>query len=150
MPADPHRVCNPEEVDNCVANASDSFVVNGEAENCKCPRQCHQRAYQYTISQAEFSEYFADFITTYNFNNSITLDFLRRNYVILEIFYSELTYEDIQTLASYDVLSLLCDIGGALGLILGSTVLTLFEILDFIFSIAGEEILKRNKRSSKK
>lgn len=140
------RVCNPEEIDLCVTNASDAFVLNGEADACPCQRQCHQRAYQYTISQAEFSEYFADFITTYTFNNTFGTDFLRRNYVILEIFYSELTYEDIQTLASYDILSLLCDIGGALGLILGSTVLTLFEILDFIFSIAGEELMKRKRK----
>lgn len=140
-------MCNPEEEDKCVLNASDAFVFNGEAEACNCPRQCHQRTYQYTISQAEFSEYFADFITTYTFKNYFSTDFLRQNFVILEIFYSELTYEDIQTLASYDILSLLCDIGGALGLILGSTVLTLFEIVDFILTVGWDMYWKRRMAS---
>jgi len=38
----------------------------------------------------------------------------------------------IETKEAYTVLSLLCDIGGALGLILGSTMLTFCEFTDFL------------------
>jgi hypothetical protein len=59
-------------------------------------------------------------------------DFIRSEFAMVEIFYSQLAYEEIDTVPAYSVLALACDIGGAMGLILGSTVLTLFEIADFI------------------
>jgi len=49
----------------------------------------------------------------------------------LQVYFSELTYTRIDTEAAYTWLALLCDIGGVLGLILGSTVLTLCEFTDF-------------------
>jgi len=43
------------------------------------------------------------------------------------VFFSELKYTYIESEAAYQVLALMCDIGGALGLILGSTLLTFCE-----------------------
>ena len=53
----------------------------------------------------------------------------------MQIFFSELKYTHIDAEEAYVALSLMCDIGGALGLILGSTVLTLCEFTDFLFVI---------------
>ena len=36
---------------------------------------------------------------------------------------------------AYTILALVCDVGGALGLILGSTLLTFIEIAEFIINI---------------
>ena len=47
-----------------------------------------------------------------------------------QVFFSDLTITHIETTAAYTSLALLCDIGGALGLILGSTLLTFCEIAD--------------------
>ena len=47
-----------------------------------------------------------------------------------KVFFSDLQYTHIETTAAYTSLALLCDIGGALGLILGSTLLTFCEIAD--------------------
>jgi len=55
---------------------------------------------------------------------------------ILQIFFSELKYKYIQAEEAYTMLSLMCDIGGALGLILGSTMLTFCEISDFLITLA--------------
>ena len=49
----------------------------------------------------------------------------------VQVFFSELTHTHIETEAAYTWLALLCDIGGALGLILGSTILTVCEFTDF-------------------
>ena len=49
----------------------------------------------------------------------------------MQVYFSELMYTSIVTEAAYTWLALLCDIGGVLGLILGSTVLTLCEFTDF-------------------
>jgi len=45
-------------------------------------------------------------------------------------------YTHVDTQVAYTVLSLLCDIGGSLGLILGSTMLTVAEFGDFLSIIA--------------
>ena len=51
------------------------------------------------------------------------------------IYFSELKYTYTQSSVAYDVLALMCDVGGALGLILGSTVLTFFELGDLILTL---------------
>lgn len=56
---------------------------------------------------------------------------LRRDMVEIQIYFDELIHEDIKTIKAYSLLALFCDIGGAMGLILGSTVLTVFELMDF-------------------
>ena len=53
-----------------------------------------------------------------------------------QIFFSEMKYSYIEAQEAYTSLSLLCDIGGALGLILGSTMLTFCEFTDFFISQA--------------
>lgn len=54
---------------------------------------------------------------------------LSREVAILELFFSQLTYVDIQTIPAYSAFRLFCDIGGALGLILGASVLSVCEVL---------------------
>ena len=63
--------------------------------------------------------------------------------VLDKVFYSELKYKYIETKAAYTVLALMCDIGGALGLILGSTLLTVCEVTDFLIILAATWIKVR-------
>ena len=50
----------------------------------------------------------------------------------VDIFYQELSYEEIEQNMAFEFLSLLSEIGGFLGLLLGASVLTVFELLDYI------------------
>jgi len=61
----------------------------------------------------------------------------------LKVFFSEMKYTTIKTEPAYTILALLCDIGGALGLILGSTMLTLCEFADFLFMLTATWIKVR-------
>ena len=65
---------------------------------------------------------------------------LSKELVYLDIFYSQLSYIDIQTTPAYDFLILVCDIGGALGLILGGTLLTIVEVSQFFVQLLNEII----------
>ena len=63
---------------------------------------------------------------------------LSKELAFVDIFYSELSYVDIQTTPAYDFLTLVCDIGGALGLILGGTLLTIVEFLQFFVQVFSD------------
>ena len=52
-----------------------------------------------------------------------------------QVFFSELKYTYVETEAAYTALALMCDIGGALGLILGSTLLTFCEFADLLTTL---------------
>jgi len=68
------------------------------------------------------------------FGQSATIDgdFVRNNFLQLDIFYGELKYVSVEQSVAYDASSLLSDIGGFLGLCIGGTVITVFEVIDAV------------------
>ena len=56
----------------------------------------------------------------------------RSNFLEVDIFYKELKYEEVTQRPSFEALSLLSEVGGFLGLLLGASVLTVCEVMDFI------------------
>ena len=63
----------------------------------------------------------------------------------LDIYYNQLSVEKVVQQPAFEFLSLLSEIGGFLGLLLGASVLTVCEIFDFILvnSIAAFESRKK-------
>ena len=65
-----------------------------------------------------------------------------------KIFFTDMTYEETKEEFTYDVVSLLCDIGGTLGLLLGASVLTVVQIVDsFSRQIKNAYTLNRHANS---
>ena len=56
----------------------------------------------------------------------------RDNFIQVDIFYQELSYEEIEENKAFEFLSLLSEIGGFLGLLLGASALTVCELLDYL------------------
>ena len=54
----------------------------------------------------------------------------------VDIFYSAINYQIVEQLPVFEFLSLLSEIGGFLGLLLGASVLTVCELLDYAFILA--------------
>ena len=50
----------------------------------------------------------------------------------MDIFYQEISYERIEQNKAFEFLSLLSEIGGFLGLLLGASVLTVCELVDYL------------------
>ena len=64
----------------------------------------------------------------------------------MDIFYQELSYEEIEENKAFEFLSLLSEIGGFLGLLLGASVLTVCELVDYItLVVINKYWKKRNK-----
>ena len=56
----------------------------------------------------------------------------RDNFLQVDIFFKELNYEKIEQLELFKLESLFGEIGGFLGLLLGASVLTVCELIDFV------------------
>ena len=50
----------------------------------------------------------------------------------VDIFYQEISYERIEQNIAFEFLSFLSEIGGFLGLLLGASVLTVCELIDYV------------------
>ena len=73
---------------------------------------------------------------------------LLRNYAVLQIFFSTLQYVDVVTSPAYSVVTLLSDIGGALGLMLGATILTLYECAEFFVDLVRQLMQIKLRRAN--
>ena len=67
----------------------------------------------------------------------------------VNIFYKELKYEKITQRPAFEVLSLLSEVGGFLGLLLGASVLTVCEIMDFIIIAIITKYKTNNKETDR-
>ncbi|ESP02499.1 hypothetical protein LOTGIDRAFT_171971 [Lottia gigantea] len=82
---------------------------------------------------------FMVYLKTYIDGDKIDSTFIRENFLQLDIFYREKSYEEITQQRAYDNFALFCDFGGSMGLFVGASVLTVFELLDLII----QQILQR-------
>ncbi|XP_064639985.1 uncharacterized protein LOC135495376 [Lineus longissimus] len=84
--------------------------------------------------------------------NAIDETFYEENFISLVIYFEAMNYELIEQQASYTVYALLSDIGGSMGLFVGGSVISLFELIDvFLYNqiYKGVEDSKRRiKRKS--
>ena len=64
----------------------------------------------------------------------------------MDIFYQELSYQEIEQNIAFEFLSFLSEIGGFLGLLLEASVLTVCELVDYIaLSMVAKCLKKSNK-----
>ena len=77
--------------------------------------------------------------------HSMSKDDLANDSLVLEIYFSSLGYIEITSQPSYRLTSMLSDIGGALGLLLGCTVLTVYELLEFAVRLAYHVAVTRRR-----
>nr|CAH0112524.1 unnamed protein product [Daphnia galeata] len=71
-----------------------------------------------------------------------------------KVYFTDMTYEETKEEFAYDIISLLCDIGGTLGLLLGASVLTMIQFVDALsrqivkWLTKAPGLVKRQKSSS--
>ena len=65
--------------------------------------------------------------------------------MLVNIFYQDLSFKVIEQNIAFEFLSLLSEIGGFLGLLLGASVLTVCEMVDFITLMIVSKMKKRQE-----
>eukprot|EP00794_Sanderia_malayensis_P005438 gene5438-6117_t len=131
-----HKVCTLQESMHCMWGHWAAFDNN---KMYTCPLPCVIDTYLPTLSFAHYpSNKFADKLANETNITGTTTEkrrYIRDNYLQVVIYYSELSYELMEQLPSYDLMVLLGDIGGQLGLFLGSSVLTYVEFFDCLIMV---------------
>ena len=157
-----YRTCDPQEQYECADSAyfdfAQNFVSGGFEKSCDCPRNCKTMNYDATLSSNTISNFAMTTIAETFFVNktcedetdqttcsyapdlNTTVANLYNDLVDIQIYFQTLTVEDVSEVPRYTILSLFCDMGGAMGLILGSTVLTIAELGEFLFFLIYDVI----------
>lgn len=129
----------------CVTKAELKYVTENAGKDCSCLPKCKSIEYTTVLSHSLAGHFFMDTLNKRLVHK--TRDFIGGHYCLLNVYFSSLTVTKITDKPAYSGIALLSNIGGAFGLILGSTVFGVLEILDFfIFGLMDYYVLKKTRR----
>ena len=119
--------------------------ANFGKENCVslCPLECENRRFDTKLVMVKMTggEYYENLIRE---NNALSRDFLvtkldkqkaLESFVSLNIFYDSLSYTQVTETPQMDLIGLMANIGGNLGLFLGVSVFSLCEMVEVLIEI---------------
>ncbi|XP_032080583.1 acid-sensing ion channel 5 isoform X2 [Thamnophis elegans] len=128
--------CDLEKFYSCVSPALYKIEFMGlctvGTHNSTCPVPCEETDYPITISYSTFaSEQGLKFLSA---KLKKKPEYARNNLVYIDIKYHNLNYKMTQQQKALSVSELLADIGGQLGLFCGASMITIIEIIEYLFT----------------
>ncbi|XP_006884553.1 PREDICTED: acid-sensing ion channel 5 [Elephantulus edwardii] len=128
--------CDLQKFYNCVSPVLDYIeakeLCTVGTHNSTCPVPCEETEYPATISYSTFPSQKSLAYFSKKLNQS--QEFIRENLVYIEINYNDLNYKITQQQKAVSVSELLADVGGQLGLFCGASLITIIEIIEYIFT----------------
>jgi hypothetical protein len=107
-----------------------------------CPLECNRTEYKASVTTSQLiGDIYVDYIKGNKnlsadfINRSIKSETIARSIVKMNIFYESLSYTLVTESPKMNGVSLLASIGGSLGLFLGVSTFSLFEVVEFIITI---------------
>ncbi|XP_039273625.1 acid-sensing ion channel 1-like [Styela clava] len=122
------KTCNKFQLDQCkiqhISNESaNPFIL----QECNCPPDCNRTIYDITMTSSRVTEGTRILMAKY----VPGFDILKSG-IYFRVYFPYLWYRTTIQEESYSLDKLFCDIGGALGLMLGASVMSCAELLDFV------------------
>ncbi|XP_030637942.1 acid-sensing ion channel 4-B [Chanos chanos] len=137
-------ICTPSKT-KCVDKAL-ALLQKGTEDLCPCEMPCNLTRYGKELSMVKIPSRGSARYLSRKYHK--TEEYIRDNFLVLDIFFEALSYETIEQKKVYDVAGLLGDIGGQMGLFIGASILTILEILDYIYEV-GKHHIRRLFRPQK-
>ena len=127
LPGGDIRVCNLNELFNCLLNVTDQFA---EVKNsvCDCPVECDRIQYRTQLSRSYFPAYHR-----YPPITGIAQEIIRNNFVRLLFYFDQLEYTEVTEKPEYSTFRFIADIGSHVALFTGAGALTFFELFELCF-----------------
>ncbi|XP_077984495.1 acid-sensing ion channel 2-like [Glandiceps talaboti] len=125
MPGSEYRVCNYQEKIECADEELGKLSASVD-----CPHECDNIFFKQTTSFAGFPAIRIQEL--FERESNINATELRENYLVVNVFYEELSVVYVKQVPAYEFLTFLADFGGQLGLCLGASLLSAYETIDFV------------------
>ncbi|XP_068102118.1 acid-sensing ion channel 4 isoform X5 [Hyperolius riggenbachi] len=136
-------ICSPNLYIDCADTTLDNMIEDPN-EKCSCPTPCNLTRYGKEISMVRIPNKGSARYLAKKYNRNET--YIRDNFLVLDIFFEALNYETIEQKKAYDLASLLGDIGGQMGLFIGASILTVLEIMDYLYELIRNKVNQLCKR----
>ncbi|XP_075685245.1 acid-sensing ion channel 4 isoform X2 [Rhinoderma darwinii] len=136
-------ICSPSKYNSCADNTLDSLVGDNN-DKCICRTPCNMTRYGKEISMVRIPNKGSARYLAKKYNKNET--YIRENFLVLDVFFEALNYGTIEQKKAYDLPSLLGDIGGQMGLFIGASILTILEILDYLYEVIRDKVNKLFRR----
>ncbi|CAL1539952.1 unnamed protein product [Lymnaea stagnalis] len=152
--------CRTKQERKCVKLMELQFGAN-ISKLCECDSPCSEKKYEKTLTLRDWpSPSFARLIVEtickdkhgeicQRLRDKTTTD-LAREFIKLNIYYEDLNYEHLSEQADYELSQFMSDIGGTIGLWIGLSVLSMFELLqlflDLLTYVTCHQWLKRRTK----
>ena len=138
--------CSPQDYSTCADKALD-WLVEKDNSICICGTPCTNTRYSLSTSMLRLPSAYAAHYYAQKYNK--TSDYIKTNFLKVNIFFEALNYESIVQKPRYELSSLLGDIGGNMGLFIGASLLTVCEIFDYIYEVVKEKCSNIKKHLEK-
>ncbi|CDQ57832.1 unnamed protein product [Oncorhynchus mykiss] len=122
-------ICTPSNI-KCVDKAL-ALLQKSTGDSCPCETPCNLTRYGKELSMVKIPSKGSARYLSRKYDKSE--EYIRDNFLVLDIFFEALNYETIEQKKAYDVAGLLGDIGGQMGLFIGASILSILEILDYVY-----------------
>jgi hypothetical protein len=160
-----NRSCMNDSEMSCMENVYDRFIDKNLVDVCQdfCPLECDSTTYPVFLSSNSFpcgkytdllmnNTLFSKHLVLkgYNLSNLTSADyyaFARQSLLALNVYYDDLEYVLISESAKTSFFDLAANVGSALGLFIGISVLSVFELVEYVLELAliWYENFKENK-----
>ncbi|XP_055884551.1 amiloride-sensitive sodium channel subunit alpha-like [Biomphalaria glabrata] len=153
-----NRTCLTQDEVHCLAEIKDTFV--GDDEGCGCYSPCSEKVYDAYISSRQWpnddiAEVLIQDVCSSKPNVCSTLKSKtnvekRESFLKLNIYYRDLNFQEMKEESDYDKYQLMSDFGGTIGLWLGLSILSAFEIVQLFLGAYCILLKKADNRREKK
>ncbi|XP_073234208.1 acid-sensing ion channel 1A-like [Porites lutea] len=129
-------------IEVCQQKHADCLHGLGDTVKCDCPVSCNQTKYKAEISFSKLLDHDKTIsIPVSNWFSNVNGN--SQDFVYLIVGFKSLSYELQEEKLVYDIYAMFGEIGGNMGLLLGCSVLTLCEFIEFLCSVVAAKLCKR-------
>ena len=112
-------------------------------DKCTCPPPCNEDVFSLTVSSSSWPDQLqeSDLLSNIRFSNYLKKfhnwneSDIRKNLLALTVYYNDFTVQTVEQTPAYNSNNFLSDLGGQLGLWIGASVYSGFEILSLLFQL---------------
>ena len=111
-------------------------VIDSDFSSCSCSLPCHETIFHKSVSYSQWPAtadlpfYKTILSESLGLNAShLSDEFVRRNFLKISVFFSDMTYRKITEVRQYPLDGLISDIGGQMGIWLGASMFSVIELL---------------------